>query len=399
MPVECQVALQNADRPLDLPGALSALLALVRRDSCFDVGSLPVGVVQKAIENGLGPLLAHVSRDAPPVTTEIAAEIQAADLTARVLTAEKFTTLNELIEAAGRAGCHPILLKGCAAAIRYYPETHLRTMGDIDLLVRPDEVYGLERAARDCGFREAEGSAPPSRYEGHHHRVPLRHLDTGVWVEFHTRPYPPKSPLAGDARFSHDAIGSLLSSVSINGQCVRVFGHELQLVYTSTRWAEHPSPQRGLFPILDTALLISVCGDDIDWERVCRIAGRTWAASAVRVMLGYLDRWKLAAVPERVMHELAGLDPYTNTILVEALHRFVTMFVVEGRAPGTIWTTRNVRTLWTTLVGPSGPATKLWTLPLNIVLPRGIRGRLDAGLAVRRAHALVRRVAARERSR
>jgi hypothetical protein len=272
-------------------------------------------------------------------------------------------------------------------------------MGDLDLLVRPDQVSVLEHAARDCGFREAPGSAPPSRYERHHHRIPFRHLDTGVWVEFHTRPYPPKSPLAGDARFSLEAIGDLLNSTSITGQRVRVFGHELQLVYTCTRWAEHPSHQRGLFPILDAALLISSCGETIDWDLVCRISGRTWAASAVRVMLGYLDRWKLAAVPDRVMLELARLDPYTNKFLVEALHRYVTMFVVEGRAPGTIWTTRNVRTLWTTLVGPTAPATKLWNLPLNIVLPRGVRGRLDAGLAMRRARALARRVASRQRLR
>lgn len=44
----------------------------------------------------------------------------------------------EIIHLLQEEGVHPVILKGCAAAI-YYPQPELRTMGDIDLLVLPEE--------------------------------------------------------------------------------------------------------------------------------------------------------------------------------------------------------------------------------------------------------------------
>lgn len=356
---------------------------------------MPGAVIDRAIESGLGPILARISRDSLQPFSEAAGQIQASDLTARVLTGERYDVLTRVLFAAARAGCHPTLLKGCSTALRYYPEPHLRTMGDIDLLVRSDEVPVLERVCRAAGFQPSAPGVPPSRYDNHHHGIPLRHQESGMWVEIHTRLYPEKSPLGTDARFLVEAIDNRVVTSSVNGQTIRVFGHELQLLYTCTRWAEYPSPQRGMFPVLDAARLLSVHGDTIDWDRVTIMAGQSWAATALRVMLGYLDRWQLAAVPPPVLRNLATLDPYTNQLIVQTLHRFVTSFVMEGRPPGPFLTVRNARSMWRTLIGPSMPAGKIWKLPLNIVLPRGPRNRIDLRLAARRARSLASRVAGR----
>ena len=377
------------------PGLIPILLAFLRGESRFAVASMPRRVAKMAVANGLGPILATISRGSAHQPSEIVEEIQASDWTARVLTGERYDVLTRILSEAAQTGCRPTLLKGCSTALRYYPEPHLRTMGDIDLLVGSDEAPVLERVCRGAGFQPSAKGVSPSLYDNHHHGIPLRHHKSGIWLEIHTRLYSKNSPLATDARFSVDAIQDRLTPFSVNGQSVRVFGHELQLLYTSTRWAEYPSPQRGVFPVLDAARLLSDHGNTIDWDLVVSLAGQSWAATALRVMLGYLDRWKLAAVPSDVMSKLATLDLYTNPLIVQALHRFVTSYVMEGRPPGPVLTVRNARSMWNTLIAPSVPAGKIWKLPLNIVLPRGPRNRIDLRLAVRRARSLANRVARR----
>ena len=356
---------------------------------------MPQPVIDRAIESGLGPIVSRIGRDSAAPPAGIVELIQASDLTARVLTGERYDLLTRILAEAADAGCYPVLLKGCSTALRYYPEPHLRTMGDIDLLVTYEEAPALERVCRGAGFRPSAPGVPASRYDDHHHGIPLHHQESGMWIEIHTRLYPKKSPLSTDTRFSTDALKDRLTTFSFNGQSVRVLSHELQLIYTCTRWAEYPSPQRGVFPVLDAARLISARGDSFDWDRVTILAGQSWAATALRVMLGYLDRWQLAAVPPAVLRNLAALDPYTNQLIVQTLHRFVTSYVMEGRPPGPLLTVRNARSIWTTLVGPSMPAGKIWKLPMNIVLPHGPRNRIDLRLAARRARSLAIRVAGR----
>jgi hypothetical protein len=377
------------------PGILPFLLAYLRGESGFAVASMPRPVIDRAIESGLGPILARISRDSKQRRSAIIDEIEASDLTARVITGGRYDALKRILGDAAEAGCHPALLKGCSTAVRYYAEPHLRTMGDIDLLVRAEEAPALERVCTAAGFERSAPGVASSRYEHHHHGVPLRHPVSGIWVEIHTRLYSRKSPLATDARFSVDAIQNRMVPLSLDGQCAWVFNHELQLVYTCTRWAEYPNPQRGMFPVLDAARLLSNHGDMIDWDLVIGLAGRSWVATALRVMLGYLDRWKLADVPSVVMRRFAALDPYTNPLIVQTLHRFVTSFIMEGRPPGPFMTVRNARAMWTTLIAPSMPAAKIWKLPMNIVLPRGPRNRIDLRLAARRARSLAVRVARR----
>jgi hypothetical protein len=179
--------------------------------------------------------------------------------------------------------------------------------------------------------------------------------------------------------------------VPFRHRTVKVLKREQQLVYTCARWAEYPSPQRGGFPILDAALLSARAGEIIDWALVLNMVGRSWAASALHVMLGYLKRWHLAQVPSDVMRQLAQVDRFTNPLLVAALHRFVTRYVMEGRPPGAVLTPRNLRSVWATMMGPAPPSTKLWTVPMNVAFPDGTKGRLNATLAGRRLRSLAAR--------
>lgn len=381
--------LSNGQRRQSAPGLLPLFQALVAGQSRFELDSLPPADVARALENGFGPILARVTRDAA-ARGSVPEAILAADLTSRVMTADMLDALTDLLRLSAEAGCHPVLMKGCATCLQYYPEPHLRTMGDLDLLVGSDEWLRIEPLLRADGFEDTHGTLPRSWYEGHHHSVPLWHPQRRIWIELHTRLYPPWSPLAAEERLSPKAINESLTPIELGGQEVRVFNHELQLVYTATRWAQMPSLQRGAFPILDLALLIAMHGGTLDWQRTCAMVDGTWGATALRLMLTYLDRWELARVPAPVLLHLARQDRFTNRAAIAVLHGLITTFVIEGRPLGRVISSRNWRTAWSTIVGPSSPWTKPFRLAAGIAFPVSERDTFSGPRVHRRVWAAMR---------
>lgn len=381
---------RSARRRAGPRGVLSVLQALVAEDNSFDVGSMAPPAISRALQIGLGPTLAYVTRRSGTTASPHMDDILAADLTARLLTAEIFDALEDVLKAANAVGSVPVLLKGCAAALRYYPEPHLRTMGDIDLLVGPDQLPDVESQLRALGFVQ-KAAAPAARYERHHHSMPFWHHERRLWVEVHTYPFPPFSPLAGDPRYSLDSTSGMLTLIDVGRHAARVMNHELQLVYTASRWSERLNVDRGVFPILDAALLLRAHGGPLDWDAVHEMVGRSWAATALRLMLGYLRRAQLAAVPTEVLRRLASSDRFANRLVVDMSHRLIDAFVIEGRRPGPILTRHNLRIIWSTLLGPAPPRAKLFALPVNIAFPPRQNGRFDPARVLRRMRAALGR--------
>ncbi|HUF69230.1 MAG TPA: nucleotidyltransferase family protein [Longimicrobiales bacterium] len=120
--------------------ATSALLPALLRALSNGEPRLADGVdcadIERLVESGLGPLL-HRLRPANGFKNAKGSEalLHGADLTSRVLTSDLFAAVDEIVIALRSTGIEPTLLKGIAYASRYYPEPHLRIMGDVDVLV------------------------------------------------------------------------------------------------------------------------------------------------------------------------------------------------------------------------------------------------------------------------
>jgi hypothetical protein len=303
-----------------------------------------------------------------------------------------------VLSAAHARGCEPLLLKGCATALRCYPSPHLRTMGDADLLVPAGEVREFEAVLRDLGFEARRPRRAPD-YDRHHHGMPFWHPRRSTWLEVHTRLFPPDYPLARDPRF---AVGNLLDGavpVDVGGVRGRAMADDAQLVYTASRWAEMLNPDRGVLPLADAVLLIRVHGERIDWDRIVGIAGGTWAATAVRLLLECLARWDLADLPRGLLRRIADCDPYGNALLVSLERGLVRRYVLDGRRPGRFLTRRNLRTTWSTLVGPTRPWAKPLLVPLNIAFPPEGEGRFSPGRVLSRVRGLLPEGRGRRRGR
>ena len=212
----------------------------------------------------------------------------------------------------------------------------------------------------------------------------------GVWIELHTRPYPPSSPLASDSRFSRDAMDAHLSSVAIGDETARVMNHEMQLVYTCTRWAETLKSGRGVFPI--------------SMLRCAPSAGsHARLGSRVRYRAGLVGRGRhrgdaqlsesmaTRGCPRRILRRLAPRGRFANRMLNDVLNRLVTAFgVMEARLPGPILTPSNLRIIWSTLLRPRSPWANFLALGPNIAFPSDRVNRFDLLTAIQRLRSAIR---------
>ena len=367
------------------------VLRALATSSRLDGGALDPTVVEHALQIGLGPVLAHVSGDTARRASH-ADRVRAADLTARVLTAEKYAAIATMIAAATATGCHLTLLKGAATAMRYYPSPHLRTMGDVDVLVPGDRQRAFEAQLEAAGFRR-RSNASVAQFDGRHHSAPFWHPEHDVWVDVHRSLHPPQHPMGRRGVTSLEAIAPQLVSIDVNGRAALVMNHELQLIYTSTRWLESFDADRGVYPILDIACLLRQAGDSLDWDRILTAVEGLWTATAVRLMLSYLHRWQLATVPPGVLQALAKLDRHANPASIRLLHQLVTRYVMEGRS-GIAVTHSHATIIWNTVVRPESHMGNLLGVPYNLAFPPNRPERFSPLYAMRRIRSLTRRVVA-----
>jgi hypothetical protein len=264
-------------------------------------------------------------------------------------------------------------------------------MGDVDVLVPAGRQPLLEAQLLALGFQQ-RSNQPADAFAGWHHSMPFHCLRRETWIDVHSNLYPPHHPHAQDPRFSWEAILSQLSPVTVGQQTAYVMNHELQLVFTCARWAEEFDPARGLYPILDAALLIGKHRDTLDWDRILGIAGESWAGTALHLMLSLLQRWDLARVPPEVLNAMAAKDRHQNRVFFPLLHRLIAMYALDGRPFGLAATTEgHLRVAWSSLLRPSSPTANLFAIPFHLAFPPGHPERFSPFYAMRRVGTFLRR--------
>lgn len=368
------------------PGLLPVLKAAATGDTRFDLGNLDPSTIREAINNGLGAVLAHVSRNcADSSRSSLAGDIHAADLTARLLTADVVDAIGRILQSCRSAPYRPLLMKGAAMALLHYPAPHLRTMGDIDVCVPPEHQLVFEAQLRALGFVQTS-STPADFFAHHHHSMPFWHPEWRVWVEVHTRLFPPQSPLANDSRFALGNLAPQLQRLDVQGAPALVMSGELQLLYTCARWLEELNVERGIFPILDVTLLLHNQGHALNWDQVFAMLKESPAAiaTAMHTMLAYLCRWDIIPVPREVLARLAAQDRHTNSLSLAILHRLITIFLIERHPYGRFLTEGNVRIIWSTLLRTPTPVRNLLRLPYHIAFPPRHPRRFDLAYAAGR---------------
>ena len=102
------------------------------------------------------------------------------------------------------AGLACVTMKGFAAAFLYYPTPASRLIGDLDILIRPDEVTPLVALLQQRGFRFGSGIEKAWGFLSDASFMPLHSADRNCNVDIHVKPdsYPLALGLDTDAVFA-----------------------------------------------------------------------------------------------------------------------------------------------------------------------------------------------------
>ena len=138
-----------------------------------------------------------------------------------------------VLEALGKEGVTPVLLKGAGLASRLFPEQPLaRPSSDVDVLVHPDELPRAHRAMGALGLTERHDDSLGDVFEEHHH---LAFYRPGQLVEVHFRLFSG----FGARVFDDFSIRARLIEGAFAGHPVRWLAPDDEFIYLATHAANH----------------------------------------------------------------------------------------------------------------------------------------------------------------
>jgi Uncharacterised nucleotidyltransferase len=321
------------------------------------------------LDSGLGPALRRYLADSPSTRALPAwSLVQGADLAGRMLTAEYLDAMEHIVRACAGRIQPPTLLKGISIGSQYYPEPHLRPMGDIDVLVTTNDLPTVESALLELGYRR-ESISPPEFYVTHHHTTPFLHPHTGVWVEVHRGLCPSSSPVASDALFSPESVHGERRAAEFRGHAVYRLSPELQIVYLAAHWTYNIRPTRGLVTMLDTIYLLK-SARSMRWERVLSWLDGAVAATPLWLLLTYLDRHELIELPAGLIDEITRRERALGPASRRVLHAMIDRYLIDGREMGLLLSERNFTILWRNLLRPHHELAKVPLIFWNLLPSR-----------------------------
>lgn len=346
--------------------------------------------IRIAIEAGIGALTHHLYK---PIRDKTQAEAlvlsDAADAAARIIAEHMIDALAEALRALGPDAREVILLKGIATSLRHYPAPHLRTMGDIDLLIPATLHDRFADVLRQLGYRQITDHSPEF-YQAHHHSAPFHHPIKNIWIELHTSLLPPWSPAKNDSCFALPELRRHAVEVSVQGIYARCLDDATHLIYTCEHWLERFDRERGLIALVDVLMAHQHHG--IDWDELLARLRNNRAADAVTTLFTYLEKQRLLVIPGSVRRELLSEARGTNAATRLLLHSLVDRYLVRRRFFGPMMTENNVGLAWAALLDGHSPVYNLARLPLALTFPPHHPKRFHPSLLATRVRSLLRAI-------
>ena len=177
-------------------------------------------------------------------------------------TAKNMYLCNELCRLIGEfAAKHidVIVLKGAALANLIYPDFGLRMYGDIDILIKKDDLPVVEKLMPELAYVYT-GDSIKQKYhkEKHYHLTPYIHLDRNIHLEIHFN-ITNRFPLNIESWWERSR------SVKIMDCSVRVLSPNDLFQHLCIHTSKHGFRNIDLRDLCDISESIKYHGEDIDW--------------------------------------------------------------------------------------------------------------------------------------
>lgn len=144
------------------------------------------GVLKSAHWHGIASLLYQNLKWSPGIPQEVIDQLKIAYYENMARNMYLYAELRRILERFSEKGLDVIVLKGAALAEIVYGDIGLRQMGDIDLLIRKEELAYAEEIMSSLNYSIQMDSKSQELYrQNHFHLSPYVHRDKSIIVEIH----------------------------------------------------------------------------------------------------------------------------------------------------------------------------------------------------------------------
>jgi hypothetical protein len=245
--------------------------------------------------------------------------------------------LEQLLVMLNRANIEVLLLKGSALATTVYGSFRDRPMGDVDILVRAEQVDEVRALTLSLDWAIDAEVPDDFSYGMHQHLPPLRDLTgTGVRLEIHRSILPARHPF----RFNEDEIWKAACPVSVGAGQAFVMHPEHHAVHVAIHFAWLHMMRQGAWNAFRDLQALVRAGA-LDWKQVASMATHMGASSCCYWTLRLGHVLAGLSVPDAIMQELRPRLP-------ELARRAITRHFVNGveRNDATCPSVRLDQALW-----------------------------------------------------
>lgn len=235
----------------------------------------PRRFARHAVRLGMAPMLWHHLKTegaAGRLPADVARDLERTWYAQALYNSVALNELAGIVADLSARGVTPVVLKGAALAGRLYEGIALRTLSDLDILVRPEEMAAADRVLRARGYVQRRSPEADSFYAGHHHAAPYLPPRGGPRVEVHSGLVDPRQPLRPDV----EAMRARARPARFGEAPALVFRPEDQLLHAALHLSLSDRFVRGVKDLTDLDLLARLEG--FDWDLL--------VASAEGVALG-----------------------------------------------------------------------------------------------------------------
>ena len=319
-------------------------------------------VVRQAVDNGVVPLLYHrltTLAPAPLLPPAAIAYLRDVAFHSAARSLEISRGVAEVLEVLRRHDVPVIVLKGAHLGPLVYRNAALRTMGDVDVMVRRDHLARAEALLVQLGYRPVHDPLQHVDYARHHHTRPLG-KPGGMRVDVHWNIARPTAPFDVDL----EEVWVRAVPARIAGVEARVLSVEDLLLHLCLHASFDHKFRLGLRACWDILEVVAHQGDAIVWDEVVRRAERWGIGRYVYVTLRLVRELLAADVPLTAIERLEPSD-FTPQLLGWARTSIFAAAAETSLSP-------SVATLWT-----SGRlSAKLAVLRRTLVPPRPAMARI-----------------------
>jgi hypothetical protein len=216
-------------------------------------------------ERAIGPVARDLRRlGSGAVPTPVLERLGRMGMVTEFQLASLHDRLGKLLALLARHDIEALLLKGAGLAYSAYASLDERPMGDIDLLVHPDDADRAWALAVEHGWMRRKDVAAERSYEDHQHLSPLEDADgMQIGLEIHIALFTQQAPFTLDAA----QLWERARRITIAGAPALVPSAEDQLVHAALHFAWSHEMTFGTWRTLRDVERI-VASSALDWNEV-----------------------------------------------------------------------------------------------------------------------------------